>query len=293
MPMSLSAHPAADSSLPGVSDRGVYVTWAKPVKVLGGEVTGYNIERMVAGEDTLTDSVDGDRTFYQDTDNLGDQVREYRVSAESDGGSGPWTAWVSYPLADHTHNNMPTTVGSIDDIMMTVGDMPSTMDVMGYFNDADGDTLTYTAMSDMEMYATADIPAGSSMLTVTAVSVGTAEITVTADDGNGGMVYQKFMVTVAAAPIELTAPTIKSTNPVGSGITLVSWDAVPGATGYTLIAVNLTDRSAPTRTAAADADDESGQIQNLTVDDEYLIFVGAFNDDLEYKLSAYVRITAE
>ena len=31
----------------------------------------------------------------------------------------------------------------------------------------------------------------------------------------------------------------------------------------------------------------------LTVGDEYLIFVGAFNDQLEFELSEYVRITAE
>ena len=108
MPMSLSAHPAADSSLPGVGDRGVYVTWLKPAKVLGGEVTGYNIERRVAGEDTLTDSADGDRTFYQDTDNLVEQVRDYRISAESEAGSGPWTAWLTYPIADHTHAPVST-----------------------------------------------------------------------------------------------------------------------------------------------------------------------------------------
>ena len=96
-----------------------------------------------------------------------------------------------------------------------------------------------------------------------------------------------------AEPPELMAPTNLVTSPAGSGIINVRWDPVAGAAGYTLIATNLSDRSAPTRTAAADADDVSGQIQNLTAEDEYLVFVGVFNDQLEYELSEYVRVTAE
>ena len=200
MPMSLSAHPAADSSLPGVGDRGVYVTWLKPAKVLGGKVTGYNIERRVADEDTLTDSVDGDRTFYQDTDNLVGQVRDYRISAESEAGSGPWTAWLTYPIADHTHNTPPTAVGTIAPVTVTAGEMSDAMDVSGYFSDM-GDTLTYTAtvMPADGSIATADIPTGSSMLTITGVAAGMATITVTATDAAGAMATQAIMVTVEAA----------------------------------------------------------------------------------------------
>ena len=98
------------------------------------------------------------------------------------------------------------------------------------------------------------------------------------------------MATTEATPPKLGMPMITGTNPVGSGIVLVSWDAVAGATGYSLIATNLSDPSAPTRTAAVGADAESGQIQGLTIGDEYLIFVGVFNDDLEFELSDYVRV---
>ena len=87
---------------------------------------------------------------------------------------------------------------------------------------------------------------------------------------------------------------ITGTRLVGNGIVLVSWDAVAGATGYSLIATNLSDPSAPTRTAAAGPlMPTSGQIQDLTVGDEYLIFVGAFNNELEFELSDYVRVVAE
>ena len=99
--------------------------------------------------------------------------------------------------------------------------------------------------------------------------------------------------TTEMTPVELTAPTILQTNPVGSGIVLVSWTSVDSATGYSLIAVNLTDPDAPTRTGEAVATATSGQVQNLIGGDEYLIFVAAFNADLDFELSDYVRVTAD
>lgn len=176
------------------------------------------------------------------------------------------------------------------EVSLVVGGDDEVITLTDSFIDPDGDTLTYSATSDMEMYATATVSDDDTMLTIAAVAAGMATVTVTAYDGNGGSATHDIAVTVTAP---LMAPSIKGTNPVGSGIVLVSWDAVDSATGYSLIATNLSDPSAPTRTAAADADDESGQIQNLTPGDEYLIFVGAFNDDLEFTLSDYVKITVE
>ena len=192
-------------------------------------------------------------------------------------------------------NEAPMAVGQTSPVQVTAGTNSAAIDVSGYFSDAEGDTLTYSAMSDMEMYATADIPTGSSMLTITGVAAGTATVTVTATDadGSGMSATQDIAVTVVAAPVELGMPMITRTNPVGNGIVLVSWDAVAGATGYSLIAANLSDPSAPTRTAPASAAAVSGQIQGLTIGDEYLIFVGAFNNELEFELSDYVRVVAE
>ena len=198
-------------------------------------------------------------------------------------------------------NADPMAVGSIPAVTVMAGEMSDAITLGGYFNDADGDALTYTQSSSDDMIATAMIAEDDSdpgnpvhTLTITGVAEGSATITVTASDGMGGTdATQTIMVTVEAAPVPLVAPTITGTNPVGSGIVLVSWDTVASATGYSLIATNLSDPSAPTRTAAAAADANSGQVQGLTVGDEYLVFVGAFNDDLEFELSAYVRFTAE
>ena len=218
------------------------------------------------------------------------------TASDKDGTSDAVTFMVTVEAA----NSDPMAMGTIPAVMIMV-DETSDVTLGDYFSDADGDPLMYTQMSSNSAVATAMIATDDSdpgaivhTLTITGHMAGDATITVTASDEMGGTdATQTIMVTVEAAPMPLMAPTITGTNPVGSGIVLVSWNAVANATGYSLIATNLSDPSAPTRTAAAGADETSGQIQDLTVGDEYLVFVGAFNNDLEFELSAYVRVTAE
>ena len=63
------------------------------------------------------------------------------------------------------------------------------VDVASNFSDADmGDSLTYTAMSDMMSYATASV--SGSMVTIMGVAPGSATITVTATDMHGEMAMQ-------------------------------------------------------------------------------------------------------
>ena len=75
----------------------------------------------------------------------------------------------------------------------------------GVFDDADGDSLTFTAASSDATKATAEITVTAyegrdySTLGVTTKARGSATITVTADDGNGGTVEDAFTVTVNAA----------------------------------------------------------------------------------------------
>ena len=106
----------------------------------------------------------------------------------------------------------PVAVGSISAITMTVGAAPATMDVAGYFNDPDGQTLTYSARSDAPTTATA-LAAGS-MVTVFAVAQGTATITVTATDADNLTATQTFSVTVNPAPTP--GPTEQAPVAVGS-----------------------------------------------------------------------------
>ena len=106
------------------------------------------------------------------------------------------------------------------------------------------------------------------------------------------MVSQMFMVTVEPAPMELMAPTITFIDPVGSGLVTVTWTAVPGAAGYTILAINLADSSDYETEPINNPDTTTAQINDLTKDVEYLIFVAAFDAD-EFELSDFMKVTAE
>ena len=120
-------------------------------------------------------------------------------------------------------NAAPMAVGTIAAVTVTAGEMSDAMDVSGYFSDADMDTLTYTASSDMEMYATAMV--NGSMLTITGVAAGMATITVTATDMAGTMATQDIMVTVEAVDMTPMAPTV---------VMATVDDSDPGSTSVTV-----------------------------------------------------------
>ena len=99
-------------------------------------------------------------------------------------------------------NQTPTAEGTIPAQTVAIGTTPKTVDVGGYFNDPDGDTLTYTATSSAISKATVTI--SGSTVTLTGVASGSATITVTASDGTAATT-QTFAVTVGTnrAPTSL------------------------------------------------------------------------------------------
>ena len=103
-------------------------------------------------------------------------------------------------------NHDPTVDNPILDQMVEVGDTTAAIDLSTVFDDPDDDALTYTAESGDTTMAT--VAVSGSMLTIAGVAEGTANITVTADDGNGGTVDDVFDVTVSAAANR--APTVTS-----------------------------------------------------------------------------------
>ena len=108
-------------------------------------------------------------------------------------------------------NNAPTTNGTIPAQTVNMGGSATTVDVSGYFSDADGDTLTYTATSSDTAKATVSV--SSATVSITAVAGGTATITVTATDPGGLTATQTFSLTVNP---QNNAPTTSGTIPNGT-----------------------------------------------------------------------------
>lgn len=225
---------------------------------------------------------------YMDTGLMDMTKYYYRVSATNSVGAGEWSDGMA--AATTVASNMaPTKVGTIGPVSVVVGQTTAAMDVMGYFDDADmDDTLTYTAMSDMEMYATAMIPDGSSMLTITGVAAGSAMVTVTATDMAGATATQTIMVTVTPA---LTRPDNLRINPVGNGILHVEWDPVTGAAGFYVIAVAPGDADDYGTAVVNNAAATEAAVDGLTPGQAYNVVVVAFGGG-KSQVSPISNITA-
>ena len=106
------------------------------------------------------------------------------TAACGDGGTGP---------APAPPNQAPVRVGAIPAQTLGVGET-AMVNVAGYFNDPDGDALTYTAASSNA--ATASVAVVGSVVTITAVAQGVASVTVTARDIGGLSAQQTMTVAV-------------------------------------------------------------------------------------------------
>ena len=122
-----------------------------------------------------------------------------------------------------------------------------TVMVQSTITDADtGDTLTWLAMSDMTMYATAEVD-DMGMVTITGVAAGMATITVTATDMADAYAMQTIMVNVEAVDTTPMAPTsvmatVDDSDPGSTSVTVTWTDGanVP-AHGVVLFANNFTE----------------------------------------------------
>ena len=99
-------------------------------------------------------------------------------------------------------NQAPRPVGNIPDQRLTEGGSPTTIEVSNYFEDPDGDDLTYRASSSRTSVVRVSV--SGSDVTLTPVSAGNATVTVTAIDPGGLSANQRFAVTVSEDSVATT-----------------------------------------------------------------------------------------
>ncbi len=201
----------------------------------------------------------------------------------SDGRGG--TASDTFKVTVAPPNEAPVVATPLSDLTLVV-DQTQQVDVSGAFSDADGDALTYTAVSADETVVTVTVT--GSALTLTGVSVGAATITVTADDGRG-TASDLFTVTVAlsneapevATPLSDQTLDVDQTQQVDISATFTDADgdaltytAVSADTSVVTVAITgatltLTGTSAGDTTVTVTADDGRGG----TVSDRFAVTV--------------------
>ncbi|MED4755589.1 Ig-like domain-containing protein [Brevibacillus choshinensis] len=183
-------------------------------------------------------------------------------------------------------NNAPTVAAPIADTTGTVG-TDVTVNASGTFADADGDALTLTAASNDNAIAT--VVVNGTDVVVTPLAAGTATITVTAVDGNGGTITETFDIVVSPAAPANNAPTVAApiadtTGTVGTDVTVNASGTFADADGDALtltaassdsaiatVAVNGTDVvitpvAAGTATITVTANDGNGGTITETFD---------------------------
>ncbi|WP_419847545.1 cadherin-like beta sandwich domain-containing protein [Candidatus Poriferisocius sp.] len=144
-------------------------------------------------------------------------------------------------------NNAPTVASAIADIEGLAPNDTREVSLSGVFADADGDSLTVTVGSSKNAVAVARVNAAYTALTVRAVGEGTATMTVTADDGNGGSVSDAFDVTVE---LENAQATVASALDDVSGLE-------PGGTRQVSLSGVFDDPDGDTLTITAKSSDDA------------------------------------
>ncbi len=174
---------------------------------------------------------------------------------DSDGNqvSDQFDVTVGTPQQDPPPNQAPTVANALADETIVNESGTRQVSMSGTFSDADNDSLTVTAASGDEAVATVSVASDYSSLMVSAQARGTAIITVTADDGNGGTVSDSFTVMVKAAPVVASAISDMSGLEAGSTRDVSLAGVFSDADGDSLtVTAASSDDAVATVTVAAD-----------------------------------------
>ena len=142
---------------------------------------------------------------------------------------------VTPPVADKpVANRSPVSVGTISHRTLTIGKGSEQVDVKGYFQDPDADTLTYKASSDNINVVSVDV--SGSDVTLMPKSVGRASVTVTASDGKL-IATQTISVSVLNSLNKIAGPwlwIIAPTEVGRGGANSIDVDSLNAASGGTV-----------------------------------------------------------
>ena len=119
------------------------------------------------------------------------------ITLAADDGNGGSVDDVFIVNVNAAANNPPVVINPIADVNLDEGFGTYNIDFSNVFDDVDGDVLSYSVSSSNTSVVGASI-SGNNIL-ISEVGVGTATITLTADDGNGGTADDIFTVSVNAA----------------------------------------------------------------------------------------------
>ena len=104
-------------------------------------------------------------------------------------------------------NSAPVVAQPIPPQVVAVGGTSEPLDLAAYFDDPDGDPLTYAAVSDNPGAVTAEVRGRAAVeLVLTGIAAGEAVVTVTASDPHGGTVSQTLAVRTNSAPVVARSP---------------------------------------------------------------------------------------
>ena len=242
----------------------------------GGEVSLTLTVRANAAPAVAQAGADGDPpTHAAGSDNAG-----VAIAAVPAGGSGPLLSGVAANEADIvvtggdpdggkitqaltlSRNSAPAVAQPIQEQVLAVGGTSQPLDLSAYFHDPDGDPLTYAAVAFGSGAVIAEVPAGSSRLTLSGVSAGEAVIVVTARDPHGGEVSQALTVRTNSAP------TVAQSVPP-------QVVAVGGTSGRLDLAPYFHDPDGDPLTYAAESDNPGAVIAKVPAGSSQLVLSGA------------------
>jgi len=155
-----------------------------------------------------------------------------------DGNDGTVTDEFTITINAVAVNTTPVVANAITDITEEEGFSSNTVDLSSVFTDADGDLLTFTALSSDRTIA--DVNVSGTALQYFEEANGVATITVTANDGRGGIITDEFTLTIVAPTVPPEAAIPQGFSPNGDGVNDM-WQ-VPNIENFPNNTVTIFDR---------------------------------------------------